>query len=122
MKDERVGEGASVGSKDPSMEGVGEGCVKRTKSSICRDRESKLGRAIVCLSSGSGIPPVGATGEGGSVEPENEEARFLDEQVLRVSGGRREVEDALARFWGGVREEDGSDMMSIFKKTGCWNI
>jgi hypothetical protein len=59
---------------------------------------------------------VGATGEGGSVEPENEEARFLDEQVFRVRGGLREVEDALARFWGGVREDgDGSDMVGYFE-------
>ena len=111
-KDERVGEGAKVGRRDSSEEGVGEGCVKRTKSSIWRDCETKPGKLIACWFSGCGIFVVGTTGEGGSVAPEKEEARFLDEQVLRVSGGLREVEDALARFWGGVREDgDGSDMV-----------
>lgn len=110
VNDERVGEGAMVGRMDSSMEGGGEGCVKRTKSSICKDLENKLGRVIVGLFSGGGILLVGDTGEGGSVEPEKEEARFREEQVLMVSGGLREVEDALARFWGGEREEDGSDM------------
>lgn len=112
VKDERVGEGAMVGRRDSSVEGVGEGCVKRTKSSICRDCENNRGNVIVCLFPGDGISLVGVTGEGGSVAPESEEARFLDEQVLRVSGGLREVEDARARFWGGVREDgDGSDMV-----------
>jgi hypothetical protein len=36
VKDERVGDGAIVGRRDSSVEGVGEWCVKRTKSSICR--------------------------------------------------------------------------------------
>jgi hypothetical protein len=69
------------------------------------------------LGSGSGVWLVGVSGEGGSVEPENEEARFLDEQVLRVSGGLREVEEALALFWGGVREEDWSVMVRIFQES-----
>lgn len=54
---------------------------------------------------------MGLTGEGGFSAPENEEPRFLDEQVSRVSGGLRDVEDARARFWGGEREEEGSDMV-----------
>lgn len=112
VKDERVGEGAMVGRREPSEEGSGEGCAKRTKSSIWRDCENSPGKLIACWISGGGIFVVRATGEGGSVEPEKEEARFLDEQVLRVSGGLREVEEALARFWGGVREDgDGSDMV-----------
>jgi hypothetical protein len=60
---------------------------------------------------------VGAAGESGSVSLESEQARFLDEQVLRVSGGLREVEEARARFWGGVREDgDGSDMVRYFQE------
>ena len=110
VNDETVGEGAIVGRMDSSMEGGGEGCVERTKSNICEDLENKLGRVIVSLFPGGGISFVGDAGEDGSVEPENEEARFLEEQVLMVSGSLREVEDALARFWGGERE-DGSDMV-----------
>ena len=107
-----------VGRRDSSVEGVGEGCVRRMKSSICRDCENKVGKVIVWVLSGGGILLVGTTGEGGSVAPEREEARFLDEQVLRVSGGLREVEDALARFWGGVREDgEGSDMVGYFEAT-----
>lgn len=109
-KVEVVGEETIVGKRESSMDGaVGEGCAKRTNSSICTERENRLYEVIACLFSGCGISFVGETGEDDSVEPDNEEARFLDEQVLRVSGGLREVEDALARFWGGVREE-GSDM------------
>lgn len=114
VKDERVGEGAMVGRRDPSVERVGEGCVKRTKSSIWRDCDNKPDKVIVCLLSGEEIMQVGTTGEGGSVSPESEAARFLDEHVLRVSGVLRDVEDARARFWGGVREDgdgDGSDMV-----------
>ena len=112
VKDERVGEGAMVGRRDSSVDGVEEGCEKRTESSICSDRENKVGKVIVCLFSGGGIPQVGVVGEGGSGGPEKEVARFLDEQVSRVSGGLREVEEARARFWGGVREDgDGSDMV-----------
>jgi len=68
---------------------------------------------MACLFSNGGMPLVGGTGEGGSTAPENEEPRFLDEQVWRVSAGLRDVEDARVRFWGGVREEaegSGSDM------------
>lgn len=109
---ERVGEGAMVGSRDSSVgvEEVGEGCVNRTESSTCSEREKKLGNAMVCLLSEGGMPLVGEMGEGKSAS-ENEEPRFLDEQVLRVSGGLRDVEEARARFWGGEREEDGSDMV-----------
>lgn len=110
VKDERVGEGAIVGRRDPSVERVGEGCVNRTKSKTCRERENKVGSAMTCLFSVGGMPQGGVTGEGESAASENEEARFLDEQVLMVSGGLREVEDARARFWGGEREE-GSDMV-----------
>lgn len=98
VKDERVGEGAMVGRRDPSVEGVGEGWVKRTKSSVCRYCENKWGKVIVCLFSSGGVLVAGETGEGGSVTPEREEARFLEEQVFRVSGGLLEVEDARARF------------------------
>ena len=56
---------------------------------------------------------MGKSGEGGSVVPE--EVHFLDEQVLRVSGGLREVEDALARVWGGEREDGDSDMEGYFQ-------
>ena len=97
VKDERVGEGAIVGRRDPSMEGVGEGCVNRTKSNICRERENNLGSAMTCLFLNGGIPLVGVTGEGESTASENEEPRFLGEQVSRVSAGLRDVEDARAR-------------------------
>lgn len=111
VKDERVGEGAMVGRRDSSMERVGEGCVNRAKSSICKDRENRLGSTMACLVSEGRIPAVGVAGEGGSVAPEREEARFRDEQVSRVSAGLRDVEEALVRLWGGVREEgEGSDM------------
>ena len=110
VKDERVGEEAMVGRMDPSVEGVGEGCVNRTKSTICRERENKLCRVIACLFSDGGVAVVGTTGEDGSIGLENEEARFLDEQVSRVSADLRDVEDARARFWGGERE-DGSGMV-----------
>lgn len=110
VKDERVGEGAMVGRRDSSVE-MGEGCVNRAKSRICRERENRLGSAMGCLLSEGGMPlvGVGVAGEGESAASENEEARFLDEQVLIVSGGLQDVEDARARFWGGEREE-GSDM------------
>lgn len=49
VKDERVGEGAIVGRMDSSVEGEGEGCVKRTKSSTCIERENRLGSAMACL-------------------------------------------------------------------------
>lgn len=109
---ERVGEGAMVGSRDSSVGvvEVGEGCVNRTKSNTCSERENKLGSAMVCLFSEGGMPLVGESGEGKSAS-ENEEPRFRDEQVLRVSGGLRDVEEARARFWGGEREEEGSDMV-----------
>jgi len=109
---ERVGEGAMVGRRDSSVgvDGMGEGCVNRTKSRTCSERENKLGSAMGCLFSEGGMPLVGETGEGKSGS-ENEEPRFLDEQVLRVSGGLRDVEEARARFWGGEREEEGSDMV-----------
>ena len=109
---ERVGEGAMVGSRDSSVgvEEVGEGCVNRTKSNTCSERENKLGSAMVCLFSEGGMPLVGESGEGKSAS-EKEEPRFRDEQVLRVSGGLRDVEEARARFWGGEREEEGSDMV-----------
>jgi hypothetical protein len=122
VKDERVGEGAMVGRRDSSVEEVREGCVKRTDSNICKDCENRLGRVIACLFSDGGALRVGVTGEGGSVAPESEEARFLDEQVLRVSAGLRDVEDARARFWGGVRQEEGSDMVRYFEESRCWNL
>ena len=112
--DERVGEGAMVGRRDSSVEGVGvgEGCANRTKSSTCNERENRLGRAAVCLFSEGGIPLVGVGETGEDISgSEKEEPRFLDEQVLRVSGGLREVEEARARFWGGEREAEGSDMV-----------
>jgi len=93
------------------VEGEGEGCVNRTKSSTCSERENKVGSAIVCLFSEGGMPLVGEMGDEGKSGSENVEPAFLDEQVLRVSGGLREVEEARARFWGGEREEEGSDMV-----------
>ena len=110
-KDERVGEGAMVGKRDSSVEGAGEGCVTRTKSSTCIARENKVGRTIARLFSGGGMSLVGVAGEGESAAVEKEEPRFLGEQVSRVSGGLRDVEDARARFWGGEREEEGSAMV-----------
>ena len=112
VKDERVGEGAIVGRRDSSVEGVREGCEERAKSSIWRRRENELGSVMACLVSGGGIPLVGVASRGESTVPEKEEPRFLDEQVWMVSAGLREVEDARARLWGGVREEgEGSDMV-----------
>ena len=81
MKDERVGEGAMVGRRDSSIEGVRETCEERAKSTIWRRRENEVGSVMACLVSGGGIPLVGLTGEGGSTAPEKEEPRFLDEQV-----------------------------------------
>lgn len=110
-KDETVGEEAMVGRRDSSMEGVEEEWEGRIKSSFCRERESILSSAMARLDLEGGVPLVGVSGEGGSAAAEKEEAGFLDEQVLRVSGALREVEEALARLRGGEREEgEGSDM------------
>lgn len=112
VKDERVGEGAMVGRRESSVEGVREGCGERVKSSICKKREKEFWKAMACLVSGGGIPLVGVAGEGGSSVSEKDEPRFLDEQVWMVSAGLREVEEARARLGGGVREEgEGSDMV-----------
>ena len=101
-----------VGRRDSSVEEASERCEERVKSNIWRERENRLGSVMACLVSGGGISPVGVAGGGGSAAPEREEPRFLDEQVWRVSAGLREVEDARARLWGGVREEgEGSDMV-----------
>ena len=95
VNDERVGEGAMVGKRESSVGvvGEGEGCANRNKSMTCNERENKVGSAMACMFSEGGK----ALGKGGSGS-ENEPPRFLDEQVLRVSGGLRDVEDARARF------------------------
>lgn len=82
VKDERVGERAIVGSRDSSAEGVGEGCTNLMESSICKERENKLGSVMdCCLFSEGGVLSVGVSGKGGSTALETEEPRFLDEQV-----------------------------------------
>ena len=82
VKDERVGERAIVGSRDSSVEGVGEGCANLTESSICKERENKVGSVMgCCLFSEGGVLSVGVSGKGGSTTLETEEPRFLGEQV-----------------------------------------
>lgn len=79
--DERVGEVTMVGRSDPSVEGVGEWWANRTKSIIWSKRENEFGNIARCLFSGGGMSPVAVTGDGRCAAPENEEPRFLGEQV-----------------------------------------